>query len=278
VHAHTGRAQNLAFLATAGLRQLPLKRIVTRHVAFTAKHPLIRGLKYSLTCDGVIAVSRAARDAMLSAGVSGDRIEIIATGVEIPRLPDPEEREAARKHWGLAPQDFAAGHLGAFTAEKGQDVAAEAARLLEHRLPALRLILAGEGPLRASLPSAQNLILPGHLDDPASLLAALDVFVMPSRSEAWGLAALEAMAFGLPVIASNTGGLAEMIDPGETGWLVPAGDAAALAEALIAAAADREKLAAKGTLARSRAARFGVEETVRRTEEFYLRILNSPKI
>ncbi len=167
-----------------------------------------------------------------------------------------------------------AGHLGAFTQEKGQDVAAEALRLLRERMPRLRMILAGDGAARAELEASSGLTLPGHIEDASQLLAALDVFVMPSRSEGWGLAALEAMAAGLPVIASNTGGLAEIVDAGETGWLVPPGDARALAEAIENAAADRERLREMGLLARERARRFSVEETARRTEEFYLRILD----
>jgi glycosyltransferase involved in cell wall biosynthesis len=276
VHAHSGRAQTLAWAASVGFS---IRRIVTRHVAFDPRHPLVHRLKYTYMCDGIIAVSQAARSAAIKAGVPGNRIEIIPTGVEFRELPTPEQRVEARRAWKLEPGDFAVGHLGAFTQEKGQDVAAQAFGLLEGRMANLRMILAGEGPMRATLQASRpsnpaRLIFPGHIEDPSRLLAALDLFIMPSRSEAWGLAALEAMASGLPVIASNTGGLAEMIDAGQTGWLISQGDSHALADAIREAAADRERLRAMGLLARSRARRFSVEETARRTEEFYLRILN----
>jgi glycosyltransferase involved in cell wall biosynthesis len=271
LHTHTGRAQNMAFLVSAGI---PIKRIATRHVAFQPRHPLIHRLKYTATCDGVIAVSQAVRRTLLNAGVSAERIEVIPTGVEIPaELPTPEQRAQARRRWNFIDEDFAVGHLGAFTREKGQDVAAKAARLLESRLPHLKMILAGEGPLRSGMPSIPQLQLPGHVSEPQQLLAALDLFIMPSRSEGWGLAALEAMAFGLAVVASNTGGLAEMIVEGETGWLIPPADASALADAILAAAADREKLHRMGLCARDSARRFSIEETAARTEEFYLRVL-----
>jgi len=271
LHAHTGRAQNLAFLASAGLG---IKRIATRHVAFSPRHPLVHRLKYTSTCDGVIAVSQSVRRKLLDAGVPADRIEVIPTGVEIPaELPDAAQRADARRTWNLDDGDFAVGHLGAFTHEKGQDIAAQAAHLLESRLPRLKMILAGEGPLRSSIPGSDRLILPGHVAEPRQLLAALDLFVMPSRSEGWGLAALEAMARGLPVVASNTGGLAEMIVEGETGWLVVPGDASALADAIFEAASDWERLRAMGLRGREGARRFSVEETAARTEDFYLRVL-----
>ena len=274
LHAHTGRAQNIAWLASVGL---PVKRIVTRHVAFEPRHPLVHRLKYARTCDGIIAVSQAARHAMVTAGVSGDRIEVIPTGVEIPALPDERQRAEARQAWNLQPGDFAAGHLGAFTREKGQEVAIEAARLLAEKLPNLRMILAGEGPLRASLPRHPNVILPGYVAEPGSLLAALDVFLMPSRSEGWGLAALEAMAYALPVIASDAGGLTEIVETGQTGWLVPADDAQALADAILAASKGRDRLREMGLAARERARAFSIEETARRTEEFYLRALSGSR-
>jgi glycosyltransferase involved in cell wall biosynthesis len=282
LHTHTARAQNVAWFASLGktsARTGPgIKRIATRHVAFPPRYRLLHRLKYTWSCDGVIAVSEAVRRTLLDAGVPAERIEVIPTGVEIPAdLPDPAQRatqrENARRAWNLAADDFAVGHLGAFTREKGQDVAVEAARLLESRLPRLKMILAGEGPLRGSMAAETGLILPGYIAEPQQLLAALDLFVMPSRSEGWGLAALEAMAIGLPVAASNTGGLAEMIAPGETGWLVAPGDASALAEAIFEAAGDRDGLRAMGLRARECARRFSVEQTAARTEGFYLRML-----
>ena len=269
LHSHSGRAQNIAWLASAGISVL---RIATRHVAFEPRHPAIHRLKYTQTCDGVIAVSQAVRRTLLTAGVPGDHIEVIPTGVDIPaELPDAEQRRAARRHFGFGDSTFVAGHMGAFTHEKGQDVAVAALKLLEAELPDLRLILAGEGPLRSALEGNPRVLLPGYVEDRATFFAALDVFLMPSRSEGWGLAALEAMAHAVPVIASRTGGLEEIVEPNESGWLVAPHDPSALAGAL-AAAARHPHLQAFGQLARQRARRFSLEETAARTETFYLRL------
>lgn len=272
VHAHSGRAQNLAFCATVGL---PVRRVVTRHVAFPPNHPRVHRLKYTLTCHGIIAVSQAVREALLAAGIPENRIETIPTGVEWPAvLPDAQERHAIRSKWGFEDRHFVVGHMGAFTAEKGQDVAVHAARLLQPRLPNLRMALAGDGPLRGSMPATDSVILPGHISNRAEFFAALDLFIMPSRSEAWGLAALEAMAHGVPVVASNTGGLPEMMEANETGWLVTPGDPRELADAIERAAAWKpEKLRAMGLRARERSKQFSVQETAERTESFYRRIL-----
>ena len=259
VHAHSGRAQNFAALATAGLS---LKRVVTRHVAFAPRHPGVHRLKYTLTCDGIIAVSEAVRRTLLDAGLAAEKIEVIHTGIEFPeKLPER-----------VSHADFVVGHLGAFTQEKGQDVAIAAVRLLAARLPRLQMILAGwGGPLACAEPPAPQILVPGPIENRAAFFASLDLFIMPSLSEAWGLAALEAMANGVPVIASDTGGLPEIL--GETGWLVPPGDAAALADAIERAAADPEGLRAAGLRARERARCFSIEETAARTEAFYLRLL-----
>jgi glycosyltransferase involved in cell wall biosynthesis len=270
LHSHSGRAQNIAWLAAAGMA---VTRVATRHVAFSPQHPAIHRLKYSQTCDGVIAVSQAVRRVLLTAGVAGGRIEVIPTGVEVPAVTaDADQRRAARREFGLEEQDFVAGHMGAFTPEKGQDVAAEAARLLESRLPRLRLLLAGDGPGRAALGGNPRVLLPGYVENKALFFAALDLFLMPSRSEGWGLAALEAMAHGVPVIASRTGGLMEIIDDGENGCLVEPGDAGALAEAIAGAARDRKQLAEMGRQGRERARDFSLEETAARTDAFYLRL------
>jgi 1,2-diacylglycerol 3-alpha-glucosyltransferase len=263
VHAHSGRAQNLAYWATLGW---PVRRIVTRHVNFVPRHPLVHRLKYKWTCDGIIAVSDSVRRALLDAGVPADKIVTIHTGVEVPEsLPG-----RARERFGLTEDAFVVGHLGAFTAEKGQDVAAAAALILRETLPRARMVLAGEGPLKSRIPH-DHVILPGFIADRAAFFAALDLFIMPSRSEAWGLAALEAMAHGVPVIASDIGGLAEIVDA-DSGWLVPPGDSAALALAIVTAASDPDRLRATGLRARERARLFSVERMAEQTEAFYRRV------
>jgi glycosyltransferase involved in cell wall biosynthesis len=265
VHSHSGRAHNRAWLASAGLN---VGRVTTRHVAFEPRHSLIHRLKYTLTCDRIIAVSGATRDMLVKSGIPAEKIEVIHTGVPIPpSLPSAEDRRSAREHWGLSPGDFAVGYMGAFTHEKGQDVAVAALNLLE--MTSVRLILAGDGPLRSSIAPNPRVQLPGYVEDKTTLLQALDLFVMPSRSEAWGLAALEAMSYGVPVIASAVGGLKEFVEDGVSGWLVPPDDSTALAKAIAEA---RPFVGSFGKRARERARRFSVEETVQRTEDLYRKL------
>ena len=96
--------------------------------------------------------------------------------------------------------------------------------------------------------------------------------VMPSRAEGLGSSALLAMAYGLPVVASRVGGLPEVVEEDRTGWLVPANSSSALAEALVTAASDRERLARFGACARERVRAFSDDTMVSRTEALYLRL------
>lgn len=265
VHAHSGHALNTAVRATLGAR---VRRVVTRHVAFPPRHPVIHRIKYSLLCHGIIAVSEAVRDLLVRAGIPAKKIAVIHTGVELP----PESARTA------TPREFVIGHMGAFTAEKGQDVITAAAGQLEASLPCARFVLAGEGPRLAELRrlAPPNVTFPGFLADHAAFFAAIDLFVMPSRSEAWGLAALEAMAHGVPVIASDVGGLREIVEHGRSGWLVPPGDASALARAITEAARNPERLREAGRAARERATQFSAARMAEQTEHFYYSLLGQP--
>ena len=277
-HAHDGRAQTISFRASMGL---PVRRVASRLVAFAPRHPLVHRWKYSITCHGVIALSQAVREVLIGAGVPDSHIEVIVPGIRMPDdLPGQDQRAAARAGWGFDGEEFVIGHVAAFTREKGQDIALKAAALLAAQLPRARMLLAGDGPER-SQPAMIELAgeassiaqLPGFIDDLTGFYAALDLYIMPSRSEAWGLTALQAMAHGLPVIASKAGGLPEVVEHGKTGWLVPPESAEALAGAIVEAASDPTRLRDFGRNARERAAQFSMERTVERTEQFYLRLL-----
>jgi glycosyltransferase involved in cell wall biosynthesis len=135
------------------------------------------------------------------------------------------------------------------------------------------LLLAGDGPERSLIQATPNAVLPGFLDDLTEFYAAIDLFIMPSRSEGWGLTALRAMANGLAVIATNVGGLPELVDHDRTGWLISPDSPRALRDAIETAAADPALLAGYGRNARQRAAQFSINHTVEQTERFYARLL-----
>lgn len=278
IHAHDAKAQTISFRASLGL---PVVRVASRLVAFTPRHPLIHRWKYTRTCHGVIALSQSVRQVLIAAGVPESHIAVILPGIDLPsELPSPAARAVARARFGYRGDEFVIGHLAAFTPEKGQDIALEAALLFASRLPNARLILAGDGPERSTarmteLARRASAIaqLPGFIESPDDFYAALDLFLMPSRSEAWGLTALRAMAHALPVIASNVGGLPEVVEHLATGWLITPESPAALADAIVEAASDPARLAQFGSNGRRRAAQFSIVRTVEQTERFYLRLL-----
>jgi glycosyltransferase involved in cell wall biosynthesis len=279
-HAHDGHGQTVAWLASVGM---PVRRVACRRVAFLPKERLrwTYRLKYAHTCDAVIAVSDSIRQGAIHYGVPQSKIELIPDGVELPpELPSPETRAKARARWGFGEREFLVGHLGVFTPEKGQEVALGAFQLLREQLPHARLLLAGEGPTVRDPEITQRcealgdrVRLCGAIESPAEFFPALDLFIMPSKSEGLGSSALIAMSYGLPVVASRVGGLPEVVEEARTGWLIEPASSAALAQAIVAAAGDRARLQQWGLNGRERARRFSVDIMVERTEALYCRLL-----
>ncbi|HZP02144.1 MAG TPA: glycosyltransferase family 4 protein, partial [Terriglobia bacterium] len=278
LHAHDGQGHSLAWLASIGL---PIKRVASRRVIFQPGMPLLHRLKYQYTCHAIIAVSGYIRELLVESGIPPKRIEVIPDGVEFPvSPPSVQMRAAARYAWGFTEREFVVGHLGAFTHEKGQEVAAEALRLLASALPEVRLVLAGGGRAPDSLRSIsalrdqkERILFLNRIEEVEHFFAGLDLFIMPSRAEGLGSAVLLAMANGLPVIASRAGGLPEIVEEGQTGWLVPAGSPQALADAIVRAASDRDRLVQFGRRGREKAREFSTGIMVRRTEAVYRRLL-----
>jgi glycosyltransferase involved in cell wall biosynthesis len=282
LHAHDGRGQTVSTLASLGL---PVRRVATRRVIFMPRGlgrilELPR-LQYGPFCNAIIAVSAYIRDLLTRAGIQPSKIEVIPDGTVIPSdLPGDKVRDDARRRWDLPTDAFVMGHAGAFTLEKGQDVLLEAFSQVSISVAGARLLLVGEGPLRDS-PRISELLdrsegrarVLDSMDDLTPFFAALDLYVMPSRSEGLGSSSLLAMAHGLPVVASRVGGLSEVVEDGTTGWLVPPESSAELARTLMAAASDRASLRRFGASARQRARAFSDDTMVSHTEALYRRLL-----
>jgi glycosyltransferase involved in cell wall biosynthesis len=170
------------------------------------------------------------------------------------------------------------GFMGWPTREKGLGIATNAFAILEKKLPRAHLLVAGNAPPAGATPglaSSSKIQWLGLQEDLAAFFAGLDLFIMPSRSEGLGSAALLAMAHGVPVVATRVGGLPEVVEEGKTGWLVEPDSHAALAEALISAASDSARLREFGANGRARALQFSAGAMVERTEALYRRLLGS---
>ena len=236
-----------------------------------------------------IAVSRAVRDFLVRVeGLDPARFVIIPNGIDLhdyETLPDRDRARqdleallAARGEAPLPAGRRLVGFVGRLAPQKGVDVLLEALRLTGGRLG---LVLVGDGPLagmlrhRASSQGLEECVrFAGASDRIATILPAFDLFAFPSRWEGFGLAAVEAMAAGLPVVAAAADGLREVIEDGITGRLVPPEDAAALAEALVELSEQPARAAALGHAARCRAfERFSAQRMAAEVFDLYRRVL-----
>jgi glycosyltransferase involved in cell wall biosynthesis len=201
-----------------------------------------------------IAVSTAIAEHLTRRwGYRPSRVAVIPNGVDLDlfRGPDPEIRARARHRLGVDGDAFLVGSVGRLEAQKGFVHLIRAAGALAGAAPDLRLAIAGEGSLAGALRDearalaiGDRLLLAGRVDDAAEFLAALDLFVLPSLWEGMPLSLLEAMAMGVPCVATATAGSAEVLavaDAEPAGDTVPPADERALAAAIAAHRRDRER-------------------------------------
>jgi glycosyltransferase involved in cell wall biosynthesis len=210
----------------------------------------------------VICTSEAERDelaALLGPGLAG-RLVVVHNGVA--PVAGSADRAEVRAELGLADGDVAALFLGELSERKGVMVAVHAACAVAGEGAPLVLLVAGDGPQAGEVAAAARTsaaIRPlGFRDDPQRLLAAADVFVLPSEREGLSFAVLEAMAHGLAMVVADGAGNPEAV--GDAGVVVPAADVSALADALAAVTSDPAQRSALGAAARERAlGQFGLE-------------------
>jgi len=190
--------------------------------------------------DGVIAVSDAtARSFRETVGRVDDKVTVVCNAVDLDRYPAPIDRAKVRAELGFGPSAHLMTMVGTFKRQKGHRYLVAAAAALAPRFPTLHILLVGDGGLadrvreqvRAAHVSDHVHFLGTRRDVP-ELLSASDSFVLPSLWEGLPVALTEAMASGLPVIATDVSGTSQIVTDGESGLLVPPGDEEALAEAI----------------------------------------------
>ncbi|MFA5162503.1 MAG: glycosyltransferase [Elusimicrobiales bacterium] len=238
-------------------------------VSERSRHDLL----IELFSSAVIAVSRAVSRRFFLA----DNLFVIYNGADCAQY-QPRGGASAKAALGIAPDALTIGYAGQLEQSKGLDCLLEAFAALKPRLGNAKLVLAGRGAMQAELPCrisrlgiAGDVVMTGFAADTAALYPAFDIAALPSRApEGFSRMIIEAMACGVPVIASDSGGNPEAVRGGETGFLFPAGDASALAEKIMLLA-ENPSLRAKMAAAALAAARggFTAEKTARAVENAY---------
>jgi len=239
LHSHTSHAHSLAFLASIGCR---VCRLVTRRVDFSIfRHSFLRlsGIKYRHMAEYYIAISRKIKDVMVADGVAAERIFVVHSGIDLQRFAGVSSDHLITE-FNLTPGEKVVINVAHLAGHKGQQFLVRAIPRVVKKIPGARFFIVGEGELlaglkalAASLGITRELVFTGFRNDVGAFYKIADLFVMSSVQEGLGTAVLDALVEGKTVVATDCGGIPEIIRDGETGRLVEPANPEALARGII---------------------------------------------
>ncbi|MBN2585522.1 glycosyltransferase family 4 protein [Patescibacteria group bacterium] len=288
LHAHGQRAGVLSRLAVPGL---PIKTIYTEHTytpQFHLANPIldwthVRAMKIlDMATDMNIAVSQAVANFLINSKVTRpNKVQVIYNGIEQfePKHIDKSTLDIINQH-GLRKQDIIIGTIGSLNIQKDTATLIKAMEKILKKLPKARLVLVGSGPLQKKLEQLakklkidKQVVFTGSLANVAGILQLFTIFVLPSKSEAFGISILEAMRAGVPVIATKVGGIPEVVVNNKNGLLVDPGNPKQLSATIMKLLNDKKlqnKLIAGG---RETVRDFSVNRMVQTTSKLYKELM-----
>ena len=286
VHTHLIHADLHGQLAARALKVPAVSSVHGTH-GFYEKEPFRSGARLAgHLAQRTIAISNYAGEFVERVAIApSERIRVIHYGIDSENWDiTPNEQREHRQALGLRSGEIAIGIASRLVPDKGHDIAIKAFSSLAQRIPTARLLIAGPGPLQPELEALAQSIRPlgrvrflGYVADMRGFFGACDLVLfpsLPSFGEGFGLAALEAMASGVPVLASNAGPLPEVVSDGVSGLVLPPGEPVAWAEAMVDLATNPARRHQLGGQARTHAQqRFSVDEMADRTVGVYQEVL-----
>ena len=291
VHTHTSKAGLLGRLA-ARLAGIPsIIHTPHGHVFFgyfgalkTKMFVLLEKLASRIT-DKIIALTpREKADYLRYKVAKEDKLVVIPSGIELHKCqyPPKEERSKLRRELGIPDRSAVVGTAGRLVPVKGSGFLLQAVGQVISEHPDTYLVFAGDGPLRKNLAKdavdrglAKKIIFTGWRDDMARVLSVFDVFCLPSLNEGMGRVLVEAMALGKPVVASDAGGIPDLIIPGKNGILVPPQDPEELARQIRFLIENREEREKLGRAGKEMASAYSDEVMVKKIAELYEKALKT---
>ena len=284
LHAHYAFPHaTSAWLAKQMIAREDFRVVTTLHgtdITLIGQDPSYRSItEFSIQrSDGLTAVSEYLRaETIEKFGVAEDRIRAIPNFVDL-RLYRRDTHPCHRSKFSETGEKIVM-HISNFRPVKRVEDVVRVFSRVQRRVRS-RLVLIGDGPDRGRVEEiareegiADRVIFLGKQESVAELLACADLFVLPSSHESFGLVALEAMACGVPVVATRVGGVPEVVPDGVAGHLAPVGDVDAMADAAIALLSDPARWAAASDAARDAAERYSVDRVVPEYERYYEEVM-----
>ena len=260
IHSHGYKADFYAFFAAF---RMDIKRVATCHTWYSTSRKMfiyeMLDKKILRRFDAVAAVSRELRSDILKSGLDEHKVQVIRNGIDMERFQPRADTAVFETEFDLQDKKPLIGVIARLSSDKGHIYLINALTRLLAFFPDMRLLVVGDGPERKNLERVlcegaltDRVIMTGVRRDIERILSALDLFVLPSLKEGLPIALLEAMAAGVPVVATRTGAVPQVIRQNEDGILVPPGDPAALYEAINELLLDQEKARACAANARKR--------------------------
>jgi glycosyltransferase involved in cell wall biosynthesis len=279
IHAHNAPLGVMACVVSWFVRKKVIIKIPgMKYVDYLNGTSLSRRVRrwiLTKSTDRFIAVNAEMAKALREAGVAPEKIALIRNGIELTAFNGNNDRYALKISLLGDPKLQVALFVGRLAEEKGLDQLLAVWAALPSR-DGRMLLIVGDGPLRTKLESQARLLglfptvrFVGHQTDVSKFYAVADLFVLPSKTEGMSNSLLEAMAAGLPAIASNVGGNKEAIQDQESGFLIDLYDTPGWAHVLLALLSDRDLRARIGNAARRRARDFDIRDVAQQYHHLY---------
>lgn len=279
VHFHTAHAHTLGLLA-AQLSRVPV-RILTRRVDFHIHKHLLNKWKYGPGLTAIVSISEGIRRVLIEDGLPPERVTTIRSGIDFQRIANVGDGSYWREEFGISEDSLVVGIVGALAPHKHHQNFLEAAAIVKKAMPDVRFLIVGDGALREELERSAaarglgaDVIFTGFRQDALEITKGLDIFVLCSYLEGLGTAILDAMALGRPVVATEVGGIPEIVLHRKNGLLVPPRDPQGLAAAILKLAKNPELRDRMGASGKEHAQNFTIERVIQRTEALYFQALS----
>jgi len=277
VHLHSPHAQALGLLAAKSAGKC--KVVLSRRVDFHIRKNILSRVKYS-NVDRIIAISERVKEVLVADGLPLEKIDVVYSGVDIERFQNIKGDHFISE-LGPHRDEIRIGNIAALAWHKDHRTLIEAARIVVDEFPRVIFLIVGDGPLRREieilikkLNLEEKVRLCGFRQDIPEILSVLDLFVLSSSWEGLGTSLLDAFASKVPVVATNVGGIPEIVKDKVNGILVPPGNPGALARAIISLLKNRglaRQMAEEGF--RLVKEKLSVERMVKETRKIYDRLL-----